>query len=101
MRVIITVGPSEQVANAIDYGIVAEDPDTGMDMIEGSGWSCPESRYPTSPRAWVRRLRQHVTLPMMAREAGRRWADATVTPYGWSQGAGHAPQGIRIVWDLP
>ena len=27
-----------------------------------------------------------------------RFSDATVEPYGWSQGLGHAPQGVRVVW---
>ena len=29
---------------------------------------------------------------------GLRFSDATVEPHGWSQGLGHAPQGVRVVW---
>ena len=67
---------------------------------DGSGvWTGPGPRRST-PDAWVALLRRHHRLPSLVRKAGQKWVDADVTPDGYSQGAGHAPEGVMIEWTL-
>lgn len=100
MKVDITVGPDDQHGggNAIAWYITVTDPDGCRYADSSGGWTCPASLHPVRTWAWVARLRRHVRLPREVRKAGLGWADATVYPFGWSEGAGHAPQGVVVAW---
>lgn len=70
-------------------------------LLNQESWfsSGPKATQP-GPDDWMRLLRRHCTLPRVLRKAGLGWEDGQVAPKGYSQGSGHAPEGIEIKWEL-
>ena len=99
MEVTICVGPDSYGPPAGVSWEETTDWGDGSKSHESGGWNGPGPRRST-PAAWVALLRRHVALPTLVRKAGLRWADADVTPHGYSQGAGDAPDGVMIEWTL-
>lgn len=83
--VTITIGPDTQSGEGGVCWHVA----TAEDSID-SGGAARGPRDSESPDAWLAYARRQLA------GMGIRWASADVRPYGWSQGAGHAPQGIVV-----
>ena len=91
----ITVGPDTQCPG-VGYNINLNHHDE-CDSFDSGGWNGTGPRRETTD-AWFALWKRRNRLPYPVREAGLAWADAEVQPFGWSQGAGHAPQGITITW---
>lgn len=55
-----------------------------------------------TPDAWVEWCRRNVRLPECLPRLGRGngYGRATAVPSGWSEGAGHAPHGVVITWQI-
>jgi hypothetical protein len=100
----LEVGPSTQVDNAIDWYLTAVDTSSWPSVRHigetGDGWTCPAGRQPVSTDGWLARARRRLGLPAIVRFAGQRWTDAIVHPLGYSEGAGHSPDGIVLTWTI-
>jgi hypothetical protein len=98
MTVTIIAGPDDHTRNAVSLSIV----DSDGDLWGNDSWTSPKARHPTTTRGWLTRIRRHIHLPQPVKDARPRlsWEDATVKPYGWSEGAGHAPNGVTITWTV-
>lgn len=87
----LLIGPDE-TAPGITYTITDDD-----GSLDSDGWGGSGPRTPTTD-AWFALARRRIRLPKPVKAAGLIWNSASVEPFGWSQGPGHAPQGIRVVW---
>lgn len=94
LPIVLTVGPDrESGMGGTSWGAMTED-----DII-GSGGSPGRSKGERTGDIddWTPAIRRAMRDLGLTRK-GLRLADATIEPCGWSQGAGHAPQGVRVVW---
>jgi hypothetical protein len=87
---VIFIGPSDSETHAVDWAVWRED---GDEVVASGGYPLALCRHPTTEDGWARAARRHARRP-----AGLRWCDAEVRPLGWSQGPGHAPGGVELVW---
>jgi hypothetical protein len=96
--VTLTIGPDDNGTNSVDWGLTIVDSEGNRDhdSSDGRNGSGPRSR---ETNAWLAYARRHVPAPVINGQK-LRWIDATVRPFGWSQGAGHAPNGITITWEI-
>lgn len=75
---------------------------TPEDILLSDGWWGTGPRKKTDPDAWLALLKRRYPLRRLRRLTARpslRWQDAKVTPDGYSEGPGHAPQGIRVTFE--
>lgn len=93
----IEIGPDDQEPG-IAYGVTGTDNQGEWDSFDSGGWNGSGPRRSSDPDAWFALAKRRLRLPRPVRAAGLTWEDADVRPYGWSQGRGHAPQGITITW---
>ena len=92
LPIALTVGPDRESG----MGGTSWSASTADDII-GSGGSSGRAKgeRTRSTDDWtpaIRRAMRDLGL------TGLRLGDATIEPWGWSQGSGHAPQGVRVVW---
>lgn len=87
----IVAGPDD-VCGGSCWHIMMQDPDGYWDSV-ATGGTARGPRDNDDPRAWLAWAQRQVAGEMRKRIA---WSQAEVKPFGWSQGAGHAPQGIEI-----
>jgi len=66
------------------------------DYFDGNGWDDAPERETVD--SWMDYAQRRIELPSAVARAGLDWSDADVSAVGWSQGPGHAPNGIRLVW---
>lgn len=91
----IIIGPDEQ-EGGVAYYMNLKDNFSNYHSQEGSGgWDYLGPRKSTTER-WFSYAKRHLHLPKKIKQTKLKWSDADVKPYGYSQGAGHTPQGIRI-----
>jgi hypothetical protein len=92
----ITCGPDEQFSGSA--WCVSEIDEEGGDQGDvASGGTIRGPKNSDDPDAWLAWVRRQV-----AGHLGRLvvdWSTAEVQPAGYSEGAGHAPQGIRVTVD--
>ncbi len=91
----IVIGPDPYGPGGVAWSMASCDRDGNWNRRDSGGWGGTGPRR-NDPGAWLAAAKRHLVLP----DGVRRWADADVTPYGWSQGAGHAPGGVRITWSF-
>lgn len=90
-RVILTVGPGD-------------DGDTAWALYRDGDWCASGgSRRKAKGERTARTSDWTPAVRRAMRDLGLdgrkfRFADALTTPHGWSQGLGHAPHGVRVVW---
>jgi hypothetical protein len=89
----VTIGPSDYDRHGVDYGTATADRDGYLQADDGAGYPLAECRHPDTTDGWARAARRHARRPN-----GLRWCDAEVRPLGWSEGPGHAPGGVELVW---
>ena len=94
----ITIGPSDHEEHAVDYATATPDSEGYLSTDDSGGYPLARGRHPVATDGWVRAARKHVGLPVAVILDGQGWADAEVRPFGWSEGAGHAPGGVELVW---
>jgi len=95
MKCRITISPDPQEPGVAYY--LETDQGDGWEEDDSGGWGGSGPRRETTD-AWFRLAQRRLGLPPWVKRAGLRWDDADVRPYGWSQGSGHAPQGLTITW---
>lgn len=67
-------------------------------FYDTDGWDGDGPSYDTTS-AWFELLQKQVgALPRIVRDNNLDWIDADVAPFGYSMGAGHAPEGIVVTW---
>jgi len=93
----IQIGP-DFVEGGINWYLSARRKNGDWEDHDSGGWSGTGPIKKDNPNAWLALAKRKIGLPPF--DGVKRWADADVTPDGWSQGAGHAPHGIRIEWTL-
>ena len=91
-RISITLGPDD-VNGGICYQVAYRGADGDLSEGSSGGWG---GNGPRNPDAWLALAKRRIGLP----EGVTRWEGATVEPDGYSQGKGHAPQGICITWEI-
>ena len=64
--------------------------------LDSGGWAGTGPKRVDDTDAWYAYAKRTIRLP----KGVSRWSDADVSPYGWSEGEDHAPNGIRIEWTL-
>jgi len=92
----IVVGPDEQGSGVSYSATIKKHGET--ESFDSGGWGGGGPRRHADPDAWLALAKVHLKLPAPVKRARLKWADATVKPFGYSQGAGHAPSGITITW---
>lgn len=91
----LVIGP-DPIYGGTCWHLSAQSLDGEWQSHDSGGWGGSGPQRSEDPSAWFSLARRRLHLPFGA----RRWDDATIRPDGYSQGAGHAPEGIRIEWDL-
>lgn len=86
MKVTLTWSPD----NGVEYWY---QPPSGGDIESGGLDGQPEE---FSPDGWMEYVRAEMPIPPGPRDS---WAGAVAVPFGWSDGAGHTPQGVEITWE--
>ena len=88
----IVAGPDD-VCGGSCWLIMMCDSEGYWDSV-ASGGTARGPKDSDNPDAWLSWVQRQV-----AGETRKRikWSQAEVTPFGWSQGAGHAPQGITVL----
>lgn len=89
-----TVSLSEQPG--VTYYVEMSRDGAEADYYDGSGWDDVPAGETVD--AWMDYAKRRMELPTAVARAGLDWSDADVNAVGWSQGPGHAPSGIRLVW---
>ena len=89
----ITCGPDTQGEGGSCWNADSPDAD-GYSMHFAHGGTSRGPRNDQTPDGWLTWLKSQVRSECGAWRF--KWADAEVSPRGWSQGAGHAPNGIRV-----
>lgn len=92
----INIGPDEQSSGVAYYATMRHHGE--WDTLDSGGWNGRGPRRASDPDSWKALAMRHLKLPKPVKAAGLSWNDADVRPLGWSRGAGHAPQGITIMW---
>ena len=65
------------------------------------GWTSAGPRDAASPDSWLALAKRRVKLPSAVRAVRQTWKNATITPLGWEDQPGHAPDGILLTWSIP
>ena len=97
MRATLTIGPDPYYPGT-SWGFVF---DTGRGPDQGAtGGAGGKPRDSLTVDGWLRWARGQRDLREALRRAdlGLDWGD--VRPFGWSEGAGHAPGGITLTWEV-
>lgn len=96
-QVTLTIGPDDQCSGIAWISTILYD-GTFPDHLDNGGWKGKGPRRSSSTDAWEALAKRKIGLPGPVKKAGLKWSDAVVVPKGYSQGCGHAPQGIKITW---
>jgi hypothetical protein len=88
----IVVGP-DNVMSGSCFNVMLKDSEGDWDAL-ATGGTARGPRDDENPDAWLAWAKRQVAGEIRKRIA---WSKATVKPFGWSLGAGHAPQGIEIL----
>jgi hypothetical protein len=97
-KVRITIGPDPVYHSGTCWHLSAQSLDGDWESHDSGGWGGSGPRRSEDPDAWFALAKRRLGLPPF--DGVRRWTDADVRPDGYSQGLGHAPQGVRIEWSL-
>lgn len=111
VRARLVIGPSE-VDQGTDWNLEVDTGDGEWESHSSGGSNRgPQGqghRGTTDPDVWLAYAKRKMKAPRLAlgwsgngrRYVRLRWTDATIKPFGYSQGSGHAPNGIRLEWDV-
>lgn len=94
MPLTVIIGPDELVDS--------ERPVVCVSGFLSDGWWGTGPHKQTDPNAWLALLKRRYPLRRLRRLTARpslRWQDAKVAPDGYSEGPGHAPRGIRVMFE--
>lgn len=86
----IVAGPDPEGGCSWALLLVGEEGDDPIATGSARGPKRTGNLHDYGPWDWTRWLKRELA------GYGIRWADATVKPDGWSEGGGHAPQGVVV-----